>query len=143
MDELDDLRDAINAGDYSQALAIIDELDEMSRSDKVNKIRSYMRVLLIHLIKQAAEQRSTRSWEDSIAEALESIADTNKRERAGGYYLNDDALALRLEEAWPRALRRASREAFEGIYEPGELDEMVTREALLTDALERIREAQG
>ncbi|WP_179131574.1 hypothetical protein [Candidatus Entotheonella palauensis] len=52
LDELDELREAIKSGDYSQALALIDELDEMSRDDKINKIGSYMRVLLIHLIKQ-------------------------------------------------------------------------------------------
>ena len=43
-DELNELREAITSGDYSQAFAIIDELDEMSRSDKINKIHSYMRV---------------------------------------------------------------------------------------------------
>jgi hypothetical protein len=47
-------------------------MDEMSRDDKINKIISYMRVLLIHLIKQAVEKRSTRSWEDSIEDALDA-----------------------------------------------------------------------
>src|SRR6516164_270285 len=66
MEELDELRQAIEAGDYDQALAILDELDAMSRDDKITKMMSYMRVLLTHLVKQVAEQRSTRSWEDSI-----------------------------------------------------------------------------
>ena len=65
MEELDELRQAIEAGDYDQALAILDELDAMSRDDKITKVMSYMRVFLVHLIKQVAEQRSTRSWEDS------------------------------------------------------------------------------
>ena len=69
-DEIHALRQAIEAGDYTQALWLIDEMDEMSRDDKINKIISYMRVLLIHLIKQAVEKRSTRSWEDSIEESL-------------------------------------------------------------------------
>ena len=95
-DELHALRQAIEAGDYTQALWLIDEMDEMSRDDKINKIISYMRVLLIHLIKQAVEKRTTRSWDDSIEEALDSIAATNKRRSSGGYYLDDEALAARV-----------------------------------------------
>jgi hypothetical protein len=60
-DELDELREAIKSGDYSQALALIDELDEMRRDDKISTIGSDMRVRLIHLIQQTAEERSTRS----------------------------------------------------------------------------------
>jgi hypothetical protein len=143
VDELDDLRDAIASGNYALALEIIDELDEMSRSDKINKIKSYMRVLLTHLMKQDAEQRSTRSWTDSIDEALDSIADTNKRPKSGGYYLDDDALAIALEESWRRALRKAAREAFEGKYEPDELEGMINRQVILANALERIRATQS
>jgi 4-hydroxyphenylpyruvate dioxygenase-like putative hemolysin len=118
-------------------------MDEMSRDDKINKIISYMRVLLIHLIKQVVEKRSTRSWEDSIDESLDSIAATNKRRSSGGYYLDDEALALALTEAWSRALRRASREAFEGIYAVDHLATQVDREALLETALRQIKERQG
>ena len=142
-DEIHALRQAIAAGDYTQALWLIDEMDEMSRDDKINKIISYMRVLLIHLIKQAVEKRSTRSWEDSIEEALDSIAATNKRRSSGGYYLDDEALAIALTEAWPRALRRASREVFEGIYSAEHLATQVDREALLETALRQITERQG
>jgi hypothetical protein len=142
-DEIHALRQAIEAGDYTQALWLIDEMDEMSRDDKINKIISYMRVLLIHLIKQAVEKRSTRSWEDSIEESLDSIAATNKRRNSGGSYLDDEALAIALTEAWPRALRRASREAFEGIYSAEHLATQVDREALLETALRQIKERQG
>lgn len=139
LDELDELREAIKSGDYSQALALIDELDEMSRDDKINKIGSYMRVLLIHLIKQTAEQRSTRSWDASIHAALRQIARTNKRRKSGGYYLDDDSLAEALAEVWPDALEWAAMEAFEGVYSIDELNEMVDRPSLLADAIERIR----
>src|SRR5262252_10972783 len=94
MEELDELRQAIEAGDYDQALAILDELDAMSRDDKITKMMSYMRVLLTHLVKQVAEQRSTRSWEDSITESLDRIVMLNKRRKAGGYYLDEATLAL-------------------------------------------------
>ena len=141
-DELNELRRAIETGDYTQALLLIDEMDEMSRDDKINKITSYMRVLLFHLITQAAEKRSTRSWEDSIEESLDSITATNKRRSSGGYYLDDDALVLALSEAWPRALRRASREAFEGVYTAEHLATQVDRDELLAAALQQIKERQ-
>lgn len=141
LDELDELREAIKTGDYSQALILIDELDEMSRDDKINKIGSYMRVLLIHLIKQTTEQRSTRSWDAWINAALRQIARTNKRRKSGGYYLDDDSLAEALAEVWPDALEWAAIEAFEGVYSIDELSEMVDMQSLLADALERIRES--
>src|SRR5437870_4524575 len=66
MDELAELRTLLAEGRIEEALLLVDELDEMSREDKINKISSYMRILLIHLIKQHGEQRSTRSWEVSV-----------------------------------------------------------------------------
>lgn len=141
-DELDTLRRSVEAGDYAQALLLIDEMDEMSRDDKINKIVSYMCVLLIHLIKQAVEKRSTRSWEDSIEEALESITATNKRRSSGGVYLKDDALMSALAEAWPRAVRRAAREAFGGVYPAAHLATLVDRAMLLEAALQQINARQ-
>jgi hypothetical protein len=73
MDELADLRTLLTEGRIEDALLLVDELDEMSREDKINKISSYLRIVLIHLIKQHAEQRSTRSWEVSVKEALRQI----------------------------------------------------------------------
>jgi hypothetical protein len=140
-DELDALRQAVLTGNYAEALALIDEMDEMSRDDKINKVESYMRVLLVHLIKQAAEKRSTRSWEVSMREALASIMSTNKRRKSGGHYLDDEALRESLGAVWPRALDRASMEAFEGIYSAAQLAAMVNREALLEQALQQIKEA--
>src|SRR5262245_9800544 len=143
MEELDELRQAIEAGDYDQALAILDELDAMSRDDKITKVMSYMRVLLIHLVKQAAEQRSTRSWEDSIAEALDRIVMLNKRRKSGGYYLDETILVEALAETYPSALRRAAREAFEGMHTMEQLAAMVDREALLKAALQQIQHAHA
>ena len=143
MEELDELRQAIEAGDYEQALAILDELDAMSRDDKITKMMSYMRVLLVHLIKQAVEQRSTRSWDDSIAESLDRIVMLNKRRKAGGYYLDDATLSDALAETYPSALRRAAREACEGVYTVEQLAAMVDQKALLKTALQQIQHAHA
>ena len=52
MEELLELRELVVAGNLKAALSLIDELEEMSKEDKINKIYSYCVVLLVHLIKQ-------------------------------------------------------------------------------------------
>ena len=59
MEELIELRKSIEDRNYSKAFQIIDELEEMSLEDKLNKIYSYMVVLLLHLINQEAEKKLT------------------------------------------------------------------------------------
>ena len=79
MEELAELRTYIEQRNYIQALNLIEEMDEMSKDDKINKIASFIEILLIHLIKQYAQQYSTRSWEVSIRNSLDNIEDINKR----------------------------------------------------------------
>lgn len=62
MEELITLRKYIEAKNYQEALALIDELEEMSKDEKINKIESYIVILLVPLIKQKAENRTTKSW---------------------------------------------------------------------------------
>ncbi len=142
MEELWELRQALEAGDMRAALAIVDEMDAMSRDDKIQKIMSYMRVLLVHKIKQAVEDRSTKSWEVSIRQALRQIALVNKRREAGGWYLNDDDLTAFLTEVYESALDWASLEAHEGVYSTEELATMHDRETVLADTWAMIQEAQ-
>ena len=142
MEELWELRQALEAGDMRAALAIVDEMDAMSRDDKIQKIASYMRILLVHKIKQAVEDRSTKSWEVSIRQALRQIALVNKRREAGGWYLNDDDLAAFLTEVYESALDWASLEAHEGVYSTEELATMHDRETVLADTWAMIQEAQ-
>ncbi len=47
MNELQELRERIENQDYQGALKIVSELEEMSVEDKLNKIYSYMVILLI------------------------------------------------------------------------------------------------
>jgi hypothetical protein len=142
MEELWELRKALETGDVQAALALVDDMEEMSRDDKVQKIASYMRVLLVHKIKQAVEGRSTKSWDVSVRHALRQIAAVNKRRKAGGWYLNDDDLSALLAAVYESALDWASLEAHEGIYGADELAAMHNRDMVLTDALAMIREAQ-
>ena len=105
MDELQDLREHIEHGRYAAALTLIGEMEEMSRDDKIQKIESFLQVLLVHLIKQQVEGRTTRSWDVSIHNAADAIRRVNKRRRAGGWYLSDTELAEAVDEILPSALR--------------------------------------
>jgi hypothetical protein len=133
MEELWELRRALEAGDLQAALAIVDEMEEMRRDDKIQKIASYMRILLVHKITQAVEGRSTKSWDVSIRHALRQIAAVNKRRSAGGRYLNEDDLSTLLAEVYDTALDWTSLEAHERIYSVEELAAMHDRATLLAD----------
>ena len=140
MDELLQLRDHIEHGRYAEALTLIGEMEEMSRDDKIQKIESYLQVLLVHLIKQRAEQRTTRSWDVSIRNAADAIGRVNKRRRAGGHYLTADELAEAIDEVLPSALRQASLEAFEGRYDDAELATQIDAARLKETALALVSE---
>ncbi|MGL6339335.1 MAG: DUF29 family protein [Waterburya sp.] len=121
MYELEQLREKIEQQDYQGALELVNELEEMSVEDKLNKIYSYTVVLLIHLIKQEAEGRTTSSWDRSIYNSVKYISRTNKRRKAGGYYADHQALREIIDEAYSHALTEASFEVFEGKLSANEL----------------------
>lgn len=121
MEELLTLRQYIQQKDYEKALLLIDEIEAMSKEDKLNKIYSYAVILLLHLIKQEAEKRSTRSWDFSIYNATKEIKRTNKRRKSGGYYANENELKEICNDAFDTAIKKAAIEAFEGQYTEDEL----------------------
>jgi DNA primase large subunit len=135
MEELLTLRHYIESGRYDDALLLIDELEEMSREDKLNKIYSYAVILLIHLIKREAERRTTRSWEVSIYQAADHIKRVNQRRKAGGVYANREELVEVLEESFESALKRAALEAFEGQYSEQEIKSMIDKDAIIEEAI--------
>ena len=101
MEELLELRELVVSGNLEAALSLIDELEEMSKEDKINKIYSYCVVLLVHLIKQQAEKRTTHAWDVSIRNAIDAIDRINNRRKSGGYYMEKkeiEEILLREEE---------------------------------------------
>ncbi|MBL1199351.1 MAG: DUF29 family protein [Nostoc sp. ZfuVER08] len=147
MEELLELRQLLEQGKIHEALMLVDELEEMSLSDKINKIDSYSVILLIHLIKQKAEKRSTRFWDVSIENTVREINKINKRRKSGGVYLNPAELMDILQQAYQVALKRAALEAFvraafrrKGRYEAEELATMVDGQETLAEALKLIQQ---
>jgi uncharacterized protein YnzC (UPF0291/DUF896 family) len=140
MEELLTLKELLHQGKIPEALDLVEELEEMSKSDKLNKIFSYGIILLVHLIKKSAENRTTKSWETSIFNSVKQIQRINKRHKAKGNYLTDEELQETLEDAYESALRNAALEAFEGIYETQQLGSMVARQKIVFTAMDLILE---
>ncbi|QYX30294.1 DUF29 family protein [Sphaerospermopsis torques-reginae] len=138
MEELLELRELVITGNLEAALNLIDELEEMSKEDKINKIYSYCVILLVHLIKQHSEKRTTNSWDVSIRNATDAIIRVNKRRKSGGYYLNKEELEDILLQAYDRALDNAALEAFGGIYDGLTLKNMIDQELIIKEALNLI-----
>ncbi|MGK7897976.1 MAG: DUF29 family protein [Xenococcus sp. (in: cyanobacteria)] len=136
MEELLELRKNIKSGNYKKALEIVDELEAISKEDKLEKIYSYTIILLLHLIKQEAEKRTTKSWEVSIKNSIERINRTNKRRKSGGYYAKTEDLKEIIDAAAASALRNASLEVFEGEYSEQEILEMIDLNLIKNRALE-------
>ncbi len=114
----------------------------MGRKDIIKTIRSYGVILLLHLIKQKAENRTTRSWDISIRNAVREIYRENKRRKAGGYYLTLEELIETLEEAYLNAIDEASLEVAEGHYEVRELAQLVNREEIINLAMNLITQVE-
>ncbi|MEG4008696.1 DUF29 family protein [Microcoleus sp. Pol11C1] len=135
MEELLTLKSLLLKGDIPGSLAIVEELEEMSKKDIIKTIRSYAVILLLHLIKQQAENRTTRSWDISIRNSVLEIQEENKRPRGAGFYLPVEELLIVLEMAYRQAINKASLEVEEGRYEPRELSQLVNQEALINQAM--------
>ncbi|MCW6053089.1 DUF29 domain-containing protein [Lyngbya sp. CCAP 1446/10] len=142
MEELMELKELLHRGKVAEALVLVEELEEMSKSDKLNKIFSYGIILLLHLIKKVAENRTTKSWETSIFNAVKQIQRTNKRHKAKGTYLTEEELVETLEDAYESGLKLAALEAFEGIYDVEEIAKMVNRDDIMKMAIGLILDKQ-
>ena len=138
MEELLELRHYLEAKNYDKALEIVNELEEMSREDKINKIYSYAVILLIHLIKQTVEKRTTRSWDVSIRNSIREINRVNKRRKSGGNYAQDEELKEIITEAIPAAIDRASLEVNEGLYDSKDLTSLLDENLLVEQAFDLV-----
>lgn len=139
MEELLELRHYLEAKNYDKALEIVNELEEMSREDKINKIYSYAVILLIHLIKQTVEKRTTRSWDVSIRNSIREINRVNKRRKSGGNYAQDEELKETITEAIPAAIDRASLEVNEGLYDSKDLTSLLDENLLVEQAFDLVK----
>jgi hypothetical protein len=143
MEELLELKQFLVSGNIPQALLLVEEMTEMSKDDKLNRISSFAKVLLLHLIKRSAEGRTTRSWDASIENAVYEIQKTNRRRKAGGTYLALSELREAVADSYRVALSGAAAEAFGGCYTVTQLDAMVDRTTIIDEAIALVLNQQG
>ena len=136
--ELIDLRNSILEQRYTDALAIVDELEGMSKKAILRQIKSFLKVLLIHLIKNQIEQRLTNSWVASIRNSLVEIQDINLKENKKSYYINQDEWDSWLENEIELAIADASLEALNGKFKRQQLSQMLNKPQLILTATELI-----
>lgn len=134
MEELLELKALLLKGDIKGSLAIVEELEDMSKNGIISTIRSYAVILLLHLIKQQAENRTPRSWDVSIRNSVREIQRQNKRRKAAGYYLSDQELTDTLNDAYLNALDAASLEVELGRYQSEQLEAIIDKNKLISDA---------
>ncbi|MBD2495990.1 DUF29 family protein [Nostoc sp. FACHB-280] len=135
--ELTDLRNSILQGRYEDALAIVDELEGMSRQAILRNIQSYLKILLIHLIKNQVEKRLINSWSASIRNSVREIQKLNIKDNKKSYYVNQDEWeSLIEEEVIEDAIADASLEVMNGTYNQFQLADVVNRQELTQQAVE-------
>lgn len=132
--ELIDLRTSILEGRYADALAIVDELEGMSKQAILRNIESFLVRVLIHLIKNQIEQRLTNSWVASISDSLRQIQKLNLKDNKTSFYIKQDEWEPFLEEAIEAAIRPASVEVMNGVYNSFQLSELVDRTEIIMTA---------
>lgn len=135
MEEILELKQLLLKGDIQGALIIAEEIEEMSRKDIINNIYSFAVILLLHLIKQNLENRTTRSWDTSIKNSVLNINRVNKRPQSKEFYLTLEDLQETLVEAYTEAMNKAGLEVLEGIYETPQLETMVHPDQIIDQAL--------
>ncbi|TRU48791.1 MAG: DUF29 family protein [Microcystis aeruginosa Ma_QC_Ca_00000000_S207] len=134
MEELLELKALLLKGDIKGSLAIVEDLEDMSKNGIISTIRSYAVILLLHLIKQQAEKRTNRSWDVSIRNSVREIQRQNKRRKAAGYYLSDEELTDTLNDAYLNALDAASLEVEAGRYQSEQIEAIIDKNKLISDA---------
>lgn len=132
--ELIELKSHILAGNYEEALNIVDELEGMSKQAILRNIESFLIRLLIHLIKNQIEHRLTNSWAASIVDSLRQIQKLNLKDNKTSYYLQQNEWQPVLEEELEAAINPASVEIFGGMLNPLQLSQRIDREAILAIA---------
>ncbi len=132
--ELLDLRQYILEERYDDALALVDELEEMSKQSILRNIDSFLVRLMVHLIKNQVEQRLTNSWAASISDSILKIQKLNLRANKTSYYVSSQEWLPGLEEALEAAIAPASVEVLGGELTPMQLSKQIDRDQAIATA---------
>ena len=140
MEELLELRGYIEQQNYTEALDLIGEMEDMSRKSILRNIRTFLVRILVHLIKNQVEQRLTNSWAASIRGSILEIQDLNEQHNRVAHYIKPDEWLDYLEMAYSKALSDASAEVLGGKYSPKKLAQFVDKQVLYQTTIKMLVE---
>ena len=129
--ELIDLKTSILEGRYDDALAIVDELEGMSKQAIIRNIESFLQRLFIQLIKNQIEQRLTNYWATSISDSIRQIKKLNLKDNKTSYYINADEWQPYFEENLEAAIHPASLEILGGQLKSKQLSAILEKATLM------------
>jgi hypothetical protein len=132
--ELLELRQSILEERYADALALIDELEDMSKQAILRNIESFLVHLIVHLIKNQIEQQLTNSWAASMSDSILRIQKLNVKANKTAYYVSADEWLPLLEEATKAAIIPASVEVLNGQLSVIQLSKQVDRKSVIIAA---------
>ncbi|HBE49984.1 MAG TPA: hypothetical protein DDW76_14590 [Cyanobacteria bacterium UBA11369] len=112
--ELIYLRASIIEGSYEEALAIVDELEGMSKQAIFRNIQSFLDRMLMHLIKNQVDQKLTNACAASILASVIGIKRLNLKANKTFYHINKDEWDAMLEESLKLAITYASVDVMNG-----------------------------
>lgn len=133
--ELLDLKQAIANQDLSRAMAIVNDLEAMSREDKIQKIQSHLAVLLLHLLKMQLEQRLTNAWRASVLNALLQIKRTNRMGNKKTPYIQSEDWQEAIAEVMPEVYVIAATEVLGGVLDDAQVEELANQQKLFSCAI--------
>jgi len=119
MEEIIELKQSIISHEWEKSLAIIEELEEMGRQDKINNLQSFLVIFLVR---------------NSI---INSLLEIQKRNKLGKefHYIKQSEWIDSFEASLPRALIKTSQEVFSGT-DLNELKSLVDLQTLKNQAFE-------
>ncbi|MFB2982207.1 hypothetical protein [Microseira sp. BLCC-F43] len=126
-EELVHLRLSILESNFEEALAIVDQLEAMSRQAILRNIQSFLDRMMMHLIKNQVEQKLTNYCAASILASVIGIKRLNLKANKTFYYIQRDEWDAILEESLKLAITYASVDTMNGQLSPFQLSELVDK----------------
>ena len=117
-EELIHLRLSILENNSEEALAIVDQLEAMSRQAILRNIQSFLDRMMMHLIKNQVEQKLTNYCAASILASVIGIKRLNLKENKTFYYIQRDEWDAWVEESLNLAITYASVDVMNGELSP-------------------------
>lgn len=139
MEELMTIKSLLLEGDIQSALVLVEELEQMTRQDIINQLRSLGVILLRQLIQQQTVNKiNSPLVETEIQKTVLELQELQKQlNGVDDSFIQKQFLQV-LEIAYPSAVDQASSELAQGRYDAEDLETMINRDKIVQQALQLV-----